>query len=278
MVLDADVQVDGVATAAAGPTWTNGADVTVSFAAPLAAPVGQARVVSLTITNIGTQNASNVGLVVDLPRTANSPTPFVMGTAASPSTGCVISGLQLRCANLGTVARRGGTKAVTFQFTPPHSAGTLALAANVTASNETASARANNAGAGSILRTYPQTDLVASMGGASVAITNRHCTGTGLTAFYECTLAPSSITAHPTTFHTDGSISFDEPGYTGTWEQTDLNGAADTTYLRFRYFEAGQSVAIATFEGRSVAATGVFHGITTFPGSGYVSPYEVVLP
>lgn len=93
-------------------------------------------------------------------------------------------------------------------------------------------------------------------------------TGTGLTSFFECTLFPSSISSHDTVFNADQTISF--PGaaanYTGTWSQP----SADR--LVFSYFEDG--LLVASFDGRGVNSN-CFEGKTIFPGSAYVSMYEV---
>jgi hypothetical protein len=95
---------------------------------------------------------------------------------------------------------------------------------------------------------------------------NRHCTGTGLTAWYECTLFPSSISQHTAEFHADGTITFPgEPDFTGGWSQ---NG---DDHLAFTYYELGTPVA--SFEGRGASAS-CFEGLTAFDPP-WVAPYEV---
>ena len=97
-----------------------------------------------------------------------------------------------------------------------------------------------------------------------------HCTGTGLTAFYECTLFPSSITWHEHVFGPSGTLTIPEaPDYTGTWSQPAPNR------LVFRYYDETNAL-VATFDGLGVDE-GCFEGLTTFPDSEYVSPYSVCL-
>jgi hypothetical protein len=103
-----------------------------------------------------------------------------------------------------------------------------------------------------------------------VNVTNRHCTGQGLTAFYECIVSPGSITSHDITLNADGSITFANApaSYTGIWfQQLDDR-------LTFVYYDAGQLVA--AFRGTGVGGD-CFEGITLFPGSAYNSAYEVCI-
>ena len=98
--------------------------------------------------------------------------------------------------------------------------------------------------------------------------TNMHCTGTGLAAFYECTLFPSSISSHPITFQSGNSIDLGVAGYSGYWTQP------TTDSLYFEYYYGTDTVAV--FYGEGVSGS-CFEGLTTFPGSGWVAPYEVCL-
>jgi hypothetical protein len=99
---------------------------------------------------------------------------------------------------------------------------------------------------------------------------NSHCTGTGLSAYFECTTAPSSITQHSINLWADGSITIDgEPSFSGEWQQD-----AARKGLTFQYYESGNKVA--EFVGWAVG-TSCFEGMTNFPGSSYVSPYRVCL-
>jgi hypothetical protein len=101
-----------------------------------------------------------------------------------------------------------------------------------------------------------------------VDLHNEHCTGTSLASFYECTLYPSSISSHDITLESDGTISFDgdPPDYTGAWS------SSPDDQLSFTYSYDG--TVVAEFEGYGVSSS-CFEGLTTFPGSSYVAPYEV---
>ena len=99
---------------------------------------------------------------------------------------------------------------------------------------------------------------------------NSHCTGQGLTSYFECELFPSSLSAHDVVFHGDGTLTFVDapPEYTGVWSQD----SGDS--LAFTYYEDG--VPIAEFVGYGTNP-GCFEGVTEFLGSLYVAPYEVCL-
>ena len=110
---------------------------------------------------------------------------------------------------------------------------------------------------------------------ARAAYENRHCTGTGLPSFFECSLFPSSSTSHESFFLTGGAVSFgpdlDGQGHGGAWQQNRKDS------LSFQIHEL--VVVVAEFEGRGIGG-GCFEGVTrvwTSPGvlSPYVSPYEV---
>lgn len=95
-----------------------------------------------------------------------------------------------------------------------------------------------------------------------------HCTGQNLTSFFECQLYPSSITMHETILEVGGTIQFiGQPAqYGGTWSQP------SPEHLSMTYTDTG--VPVAHFEG-DATTTGCFEGITTFPGSSWVSAYLV---
>ena len=92
-----------------------------------------------------------------------------------------------------------------------------------------------------------------------------------LLAFFVSTpaLYPGSISTHDIEFLAGGVLAIvDQPAYTGTWSQP------TPQTLVFSY-ETGGNV-VAQFEGRG-SSPGCFEGITTFPGSAYMAPYEVCL-
>jgi hypothetical protein len=99
----------------------------------------------------------------------------------------------------------------------------------------------------------------------------QHCTGTTLSAYFECTLFPGSITSHTHTFNADNTISIpgNPAGFTGDWYQ------ASADHLSFTYYDYG--VPEVEFEGWGVG-NNCFEGLTIFPSSpNYVSPYRVCL-
>ena len=101
--------------------------------------------------------------------------------------------------------------------------------------------------------------------------TNRHCTGQGLTSFFECLLFPSSISFHDVEFLSGGEIAIpNEPDYGGSWSQPDGHT------LEVTYVDLISNTVVAEFVGYGTNAS-CFEGITTFPGSAYISPYEVCL-
>ena len=105
-----------------------------------------------------------------------------------------------------------------------------------------------------------------------MAADNDHCTGQGLTSYFECTLFPSSISSHDTVFEPGGVISFPSAPstYTGTWTQNPTNQT-----LQFKYYDGGGEVA--SFVGVAVS-NGCFEGRVDFtPPSNYMSMYSVCL-
>jgi hypothetical protein len=97
---------------------------------------------------------------------------------------------------------------------------------------------------------------------------NSHCTGTNLVSYFECLLFPSSISSHDVVFNIDNTISFTQPGYTGTWSQP------SPFQLRFEYFDNGAKEA--EFNGYATNGNTCFDGMVTFsPTSTYSSPYHV---
>lgn len=234
-------------------------DLRVTIPAPAPAHVYDATSYQVVVANIGNQSAAAVTLTVTLPATHTSPTKYVMGTLANVDSRCTKSGTKLVC-NLGIIGKNQN-KVVTFDIALPEAAETLTVSAAATTTSSENSLANNSASDVPTLLHY------ATALADGDALHNRHCTGTGLTSFFECELFPSSISFHDVVVHGDGTVSIpDEPGFSGTWSQP----TPDT--LLMTYLD-GQTV-VAEFEGYGTAP-GCFEGITTFPGSTYVSPYEV---
>ena len=248
---------------AASSTALANADVTPSITAPSGTYVYQTGRYNVSVSNIGNKTANSVTLTIQLPETNTSPTVYVMGTLGAKSTSCAQSGTRLTCA-LGSI-NRYTSKSVYFDIALPESADPLVFDVSVTTTSSENSTANNSASSTASLNNYD----VSFTG--PVTVSNSHCTGTALSAYYECTLFASSISSHSVEFADDGGISFPLYGadYTGAWWQD----SAD--HLAFEYYELG--TLIAEFEGWGVSAK-CWEGLTTFPGSSYVSPYRVCVP
>lgn len=240
-----------------------GADIETTLSMPASSDVYVDDSYSVTVANVGSGNADGVQLTIQLPETNTSPTVHTMGEVSNIDSRCSLSGTQLDC-SLGRI-RKGRSATVSFDMYLPQSAGSLDFSATATTTSSE-SATGNNSDSGSAVVIYEDIPL-----SGQYFVTNSHCTGQGLEAFYECTLYPSSISGHTVTYEADGTISFTQAGYTGAWGQT-----ADDQ-LWFEYYD-GTGNLVADFEGNGVDASAVcFEGLTVFPNSAWVAPYEVCL-
>jgi hypothetical protein len=183
-----------------------------------------------------------------------------MGTLSGVDQRCAQTGTKLVC-NLGNMARNSST-VVAFGIELPQAEQTLMVTASATTSSSENTLANNTASDIAALLNY---DVAVTVGDVAI---NRHCTGQGLTSFFECALYSSSISSHQIEFLANGQLSI-APGYTGTWSQPTPDS------LSFTSSEQGGGV-VAEFEGYGTEP-GCFEGITTFPGSSYVSPYEVCI-
>lgn len=235
-------------------------DLTVAVAAPQNLPVDTAGDVVFTVRNQGTKTAAAPSLRIQLPQTATSPSASVLGTLGALPSGCTRSGTVITCTLAQLKANR--TAQVRIPIAMPWTSQDLSFSASVSTST-TESNTGNNSGSGIATLVYEDIPLA-----GPVTVTNTHCTGRGLTAFFECRLYPSSQSGHQAVFNADGTITIPgEPAYGGTWVQ-------DTDdHLWFEYTELG--VPVAEFEGNGVA-TGCFEGLMLFiPDNGYNAAYEV---
>ncbi len=238
------------------------ADLDTTLALPGGADVYDTQVVEVTVANVGNRNANNTLLTIELPETNTSPTVHVMGIVGAIDSRCDQSGTLITC-NLGKI-RKNRSKTVDFEIVLPWSAGSLDFSTTAsTSSSESNLSNNTDSGAGQVA--YIDTPIA----GPAVAV-NRHCTGQGLEAFYECSLYPSSISSHSIVLEGDGSISFlpAQPGYTGSWAQNYDDS------LWFEYSFNGS--AVLDFVGNGVGGN-CFEGLTIFAGSAWVAPYEVCL-
>ena len=225
-------------------------DLTTSFTAPTGVYVYQSAMWQATVKNVGNKDASSVVLTVQLPVTHTSPTVYVMGTLGAKSATCSASGTKLVC-NVGTV-RKSKSTTVYFYLTLPEAAEDLNFTATASTSGESNTGN-NGSAATAALDNYTPTFTPA------VDVTNRHCTGTALTSFFECEKYPSSISEHDATFNADGSLSLpDDASYTGEWSRVDAE-------LSFIYIDS-TGATVAEFVGYGVDTTGCWEGVTTFDG------------
>lgn len=254
-------------TLLAAPSAMAAADLTTSLTVNTSpALTGATARYTATLRNVGNKSASNCVVDVALPATHTSPQVYVLGILGAKSPTCTQTGTHLRC-TLGSIARNHAAS-VFFDIALPVSAAPYTFVATATTSSPENST-ANNTATRTALETYYATPVNA-LPGVPVTMNNRHCTGTGLTAFYECTLFPGAMSDHTTEFHDDGSITIPgAPSYTGQWTLTPTNSG---NFLEF-FYDDGTGV-IAEFEGWG-ADGACFEGLTTFPGGPNVAPYEV---
>lgn len=243
------------------------ADLSVSISAPSTVAVSTPTVYTVSVKNIGPSTTSNVQAVVTFPQTNTSPQVYILGNLSTSDTRCTIANRQLICTLPGTL-KKGKVANFTYSYIAPVSTKALTMTATATSSlpdlvagNSTASITPN--------LVYPSRPLTVAN------ILNSHCTGTSLTAYFECLLFPSSLSSHTATFNSDNTITLTEPGYTGTWSQNSAKSS-----LKFEYFEATGtgSTKVAEFNGWAINGLNCFDGLTNFfPVSTYVSPYRVCI-
>lgn len=235
-------------------------DLTVTLTAPTLKYVYQTGRYTATVKNVGNQTANSASVVIQLPETATSPTVHIMGTVTGKSAACTQSGTKLTCA-LGSI-QRNKSKSVYVDIALPHAVDPMVFEAVAAFPGEPNTAN-NDDSLAAVLRNYSVAFT------APRTIVNQHCTGTALSSFYECTLYPSSISSHEIVLNPNGTVSIvGEPDYEGTWSRS------GPTQLSFTYTYLGD--VVAEFVGHGVDAS-CFEGMTTFPGSSYVSMYEACL-
>jgi hypothetical protein len=254
-----------LASLALSTTAHAGADLAVDVVVPGSVDVDVAEEIVVEVRNTGNRNADDVSVSILLPETATSPTVHVLGDLSGVDTRCSLADTELLC-SLGRI-RKGRSKTIRFDLAAPWAAVPLDIDAEAsTTSSE--SNLSDNADVETLDVVYVDQPIAGPAG-----VTNRHCTGSGLTVFYECELYPSSISSHDILLESDGSITFAPglpSGYTGSWWQ-------DTDdHLHFEYEFMGQTRLV--FDGNGVGSDGgaseCFEGISTFPGSTYNSAYQ----
>lgn len=246
------------------PSHPRRADVTVNITPPAGVYVGNPGTYQVAVANTGNDRATVVQLTIALPRTHTSPVVQVLGTLGAYDNRCSRSGTNLVCP-LGTL-NAGSSTNVSFTISLPQSSTPIVVGASVT-TQSTELTTANNSDSDTAYLLHPPTTV--NVGDAAHV---EHCTGTGLTSFFECTLYPSSISSHDFTVLSGGLIAFvgAPASYWGTWSQS-----AGPDRLALEYYDGTSNVA--SFSGYAVG-NDCFEGVTIFhPASPYVAPYRVCL-
>jgi hypothetical protein len=250
-------------------------NLTTSITAPSSHTVYTSANYTLTLANVGNKSMYNTYAYLDLPQTHTSPGVYVMGTVGTLPTGCSRTNARITCVG-GTVTKYA-SKSWTIPLTFPEAAETLTLNSSLSTSSTQVTTDDTSS------RVAPMANVNVSfpnLVGDVFDLNNDHCTGTGLTSYYECTLFPSSITSHEATFEVTwtsgaavgGTVSFPtiSADYGGTWESTTPD------HLWFEITELGTPVADFEGYGTNNTTGNCWEGITNFlPTSAYLSPYRV---
>lgn len=213
------------------------------------------------VRNIGNQTAQSVVLTIDFPLTNTSPTRYILGKLSGvvPSSGtCSTANNKITC-SLGNLSNNQ-TKQVSFTFEFQVATAPPIFTATASTGSTNEQNPGNNSRAFAPALNYP-TNIVTA---GTYLVSS--CTGIGLTSFYECEMAPSSIQSRLSLeFNLGGTLSVtDYPIYTGFWDQNTLSDKS----LHFTITGGNSDV---DFNGFAVSQN-CFKGITTFPGS--TSPYN----
>lgn len=262
------------------PALAGAPDLRVTYLPPPLTAVYSPGAYGVRVANIGNADAVGVELTIEFPKTNTSPQVYIMGNL-QPGYGTLcqlggpsgtVGGTRLIC-NLGLV-KRNKQKTVSFSVVLPEKTGTLMFASTATTQTtpETNPANNTNIPYAATLDYYDNTITFDNLGEA--AYSNGHCTGTALTAYFECTKFPSSISSFSSVFHDDNTITIpSDTDYLGAWTIV-----GDTLTFNFTSVPTGQIEV--EFRGRGVPTTGCWEGLSRFPdGNGgystYVAPYRV---
>jgi uncharacterized repeat protein (TIGR01451 family) len=229
---------------------------------PASAMVNSPYQYTVNVKNIGNRPASNVKVVVDLPLTDTSPNKHILGKLTGINANdCQVISNKLHC-NMYTL-NNNQTKFFTFNFELPVSTKTLTFKA--TASTTTSGDPLGN----NVLSHTPALSYGTRAITSSVDVLVSHCTGQGLTSYYECELYPSSIASFTATLSIDTFIYVTGYGSLGNWDQNISNQRL--------HMLLSDGYSTADFNGFSTGGN-CFEGMTTFlPVSPYVSLYKVCI-
>lgn len=234
-------------------------DLAVTIAGPSGNYVYESAMTTVTVSNVGQKDAASVALTIQLPETHTSPQVYIMGTLGSFSASCVRSGTKLNC-SLGTIVK-GTSKSVTYNLAVPFSTAPAMVSASATTITTETNLANNSASFDATPLTY-DTDV-----NAPVTVSNRHCTGQGLSSFYECELFPSSISSFDSVLNADQTVTItDEPSAWGEWS------LVEPDHLAIDYYDASGLIGSLDAWG---TGGGCFEGPMVFPASSYIAMYEV---
>ena len=214
------------------------------------------------VKNIGNRTADGVVMTVEFPLTNTSPNKYILGKLSGVTANggtCSVANNKITC-NFGSLGNNQ-IKSVTFtfEFQVATTAPTIKSSVTTTSANEANAA--NNT-----LSTTPAIRYPDNIIGSGTYIVSS-CTGRGLTSFYECETAPSSIqTGLSLEFNLGVTVGVTGyPMYTGLWDQNTLTNKS----LHF--------TIDGELEFNGFASNGAcFKGITTFVGNTtYNSAYRV---
>jgi hypothetical protein len=231
---------------------------------------------SVTVKNFGTADSNPTTLTIALLETQTSPQTYLLGSLQAVPSGCTLAGRNLTCA-LGRLRyngqQAGRQRTINFGYKIPVTTQALALTASATGVGEPPANATDNSASLTAAQNFRAVTVTAG------TKTPSHCTGTTLSAYFECLLFPSSITSHQAQYQLGGTITFQGTTvYSGTWSQP------DPTRLHFEYSNGNYSEVV--FDGRS-ADPGCFEGISHFfddpdpqdnippVQSSYLAPYRI---
>ncbi len=238
-------------------------NLVVAVTPPAAPTVGVFGHYVARVTNTGNKNATSVTLTIALPATHTSPQVYVRGNLANIDSHCTLATTTLTC-NLGPIARFGGFVEIGYDLKLPYA--TTPAAFTYTANPIAGDAfPADN----TVSRTVTPATIAQPIT-TDLHLTYSHCTGTGLTSWFECALFPSSQASFTGDLLVAGNaVTIDgQPTITGSWSQT---GGADRLQVSF----ADSGTPVGTIDARGVGG-GCFEGPMTFtPPSSYTVIYRI---
>lgn len=163
------------------------ADLRVQLDAPTTADINLPETYTVTVTNLGRDTSASIVANVTFPLSNTSPHVFIMGAVTPLDGRCAVVGRTLNC-NLAGL-RKGWSTSFLFNYAAPVSTKPLLIAAS--ASSSTADPVPGNNSASALPNLVYPSRAISTSSNTSVAV--RSCTGTALTAFYECIQTPGSV-------------------------------------------------------------------------------------